>query len=89
MAKNFPSPAVAQGVSYPGMKPNWSKLDCDEKIERLREVYKNLRSRIDYLERTSESHTHDEESGKPVLPVNTYDAIRNMGEEKPNDEVYI
>jgi hypothetical protein len=89
MAKNYPSPAVAQNSSGLGMKPNWSKLDCDEKIERLREVVKLQRARIGYLERTSENHTHDEESGRPVLPVNTYDAVRNRGEEKPNDEVYI
>ena len=85
--KSYPSPAVAQAPAGLGIKPNWSKLDCDERIERLREVVKQIREDVRYLERCAREHTHSEH-GHAVLPVDTYDH-KSKAPEPPNDEVYL
>lgn len=66
----------------------WSELNDGEKIERMREIIKSLRSNIHYLSRKmDELFEHAHLDGKLIIPLSWYSGREEvLGVEGPKGE---
>ncbi len=78
-----------------GREKYWSELGVEEKIERLRQQVKSLRSSEERLDRIVEMlkwHQHSPTNGHVLVEIKDQISIHGHGSSRglpPNDDVYI